>query len=85
MQNYSEGLIPVLKNNKWGFIDKTGKEIIQLQYDDAGQFKEGLALVNKGGKTDKDGFFVGGGNLICFHILGLCVDAGLVLAGTRKE
>ena len=30
---------------KWGFIDKTGKEVIPFKYDTAGDFSEGLAMV----------------------------------------
>ena len=43
---------------KWGFIDKTGKEIIPLKYEDVGKFKEGLAAVKLTGKwgfIDKSG------------------------------
>jgi hypothetical protein len=32
-------------NNKWGFIDKTGKELIPFKYDDCLNFSEGLAGV----------------------------------------
>ena len=35
---------------KYGFIDKTGKEVIALQYEDAGDFQNGLAKVKKDGK-----------------------------------
>jgi hypothetical protein len=45
-------------NGKWGFIDKTGKEVIPLKYDDARSFSEGLASVNLNGKwgyIDKTG------------------------------
>ena len=30
---------------KYGFIDKSGKVVIELQFDDAGYFSEGLAKV----------------------------------------
>lgn len=42
---FSEGLAPVRKDGKWGFIDETGKTIIPFQYDLAGIFNEGLAIV----------------------------------------
>ena len=35
---------------KYGFIDKNGKVVIELQFDNAGAFSEGLAEVEKDGK-----------------------------------
>jgi hypothetical protein len=43
--SFSEGLAMVKLNGKWGFIDKTGKEIIPLKYDGAHSFSEGLVVV----------------------------------------
>ena len=41
---------PVIINNKWGFIDKTGKIVIRPKYDYVEHFHENIALVanNKG-------------------------------------
>ena len=36
--------------SKWGYIDKTGKEIIPVIYDSAWSFSEGLIAVEKDGK-----------------------------------
>ena len=47
---FSEGLAQVEKNNKFGFIDMTGKEVIPLIYDQASFFSEGVAFVLKDGK-----------------------------------
>ena len=66
VMDFSEGLAAVSKDGKWGFIDKTGKEVIKPQYDNIsgdymkgiGGLKEGLALVSKNGKwgwINKDG------------------------------
>lgn len=64
MKNYDEvysfqnGLAKVEKGGKFGFIDKTGKEVVPLQYDDAQDFNQELAAVNKEGKwgfVDKTG------------------------------
>ena len=47
-----------MSNNKWGFIDKTGKKVIPLQYERAGYLSEGLAPVrfnDKWGFIDKTG------------------------------
>jgi hypothetical protein len=32
-------------NSKWGFVDKTGKEVIPFKYDAIGKFSEGLCAV----------------------------------------
>ena len=58
VRSFSEGLAHVQLNDKWGFIDKTGKEIILFKYDDAEDFSEGLAPVElnfKWGFIDKTG------------------------------
>ena len=56
---FKEGLALVQKNGKYGYIDKTGKEVIPLQYDDwGGNFSEGLAVAAKNkryGYIDKSG------------------------------
>src|SRR2546421_3754540 len=43
-------LFPVDKDGKWGFIDRTGKVVIPIQFDSANDFHEGLALVTANGK-----------------------------------
>ena len=44
--SFSEGLAAVQTNNqKWGYIDTTGKFMIEPQYDNAYNFKEGFAVV----------------------------------------
>ena len=58
--NFSEGLAGVMDaNEKWGFIDKTGKVVISCQWKGARDFHEGLALVKdaneKWGFIDKTG------------------------------
>ena len=58
VQEFSEGLAAVSLNWKWGFIDKTGKEITSLKYDSIDDFSEGLAAVSlnwKWGFIDKIG------------------------------
>src|SRR2546428_11275103 len=57
------GLFPIIsKDRKWGYIDKTGKMIIQPQFEDIRFFSEGLACVTVDGKKygyiDKTGSFV---------------------------
>ena len=51
----------VVSGGKRGFIDKTGKLVIDPQFDGAGNFAEGLARVsigNKWGFIDKTGKYV---------------------------
>ncbi len=55
------GLFCVNVNGKYGYIDKTGKYVINPQFDYAGSFSEGLAVVEIGGKwgyIDKTGKFI---------------------------
>lgn len=44
-RDFSEGLAAVRIDSKWGYIDKTGKEVIPFIYDWACDFSEGLACV----------------------------------------
>ena len=56
--NFHEGLARFKKDEKYGFIDKTGKEVIKVKYEEVGSFHEGLAWFYKNGKygfTDKTG------------------------------
>ena len=55
---FFEGLALVKRNDKWGFIDKTGREVIPCKYDGADAFSNGLAAVCLNGKwgfVDKTG------------------------------
>jgi hypothetical protein len=44
---FKEGLARVKIKGKWGFIDKTGKLVINPIYEDAQDFRDGLAAVAK--------------------------------------
>src|SRR5690606_22652232 len=44
------GLSSVELNGKYGFVDKTGKEVIPLKYDGAWDFSDGLSKVKLNGK-----------------------------------
>ncbi len=44
----------VKKDGKCGYIDKTGKEVVECKYDDVYSFSEGMAVVKKDGKYDYD-------------------------------
>jgi hypothetical protein len=43
--SFSEGLLPIETKGKWGFVDRTGKLVVAPQFEDAGDFSEGLAPV----------------------------------------
>jgi hypothetical protein len=43
--SFSEGLVPVEIKGKTGFMDRTGKIVIEPQFEDAEDFSEGLAPV----------------------------------------
>ena len=58
---YSEELFPVMRDGKWGFVNKKGKEKIPCQYEMVSPFKEGRAMVMLGkryGIIDKKGRYV---------------------------
>ena len=60
--DFNEGFIRVMKEHKWGFVDKNGQIVIEPQYVNAGDFSEGLARV----KRDENWFYVDEkGQLIC--------------------
>ena len=42
---FSNGLAPVEKNGKWGYINTDNETVIPFQYDIAGLFNEGYAIV----------------------------------------
>ncbi|MBW4538564.1 MAG: WG repeat-containing protein [Myxacorys chilensis ATA2-1-KO14] len=61
--NASEGLAAIQIDSHWGFIDGTGKFVIEPQFSSAGRFSNGLAPVrdtvaNKYGYIDRIGKFV---------------------------
>ena len=58
--NFHEGLARVVKNNRFGFINSKGNEVIPCQYDFAHDFKNGSAVVqsNKFGVINTAGEFI---------------------------
>lgn len=60
---FSEGLAPVLGlNGLWGFIDKSGNQIIPCKYKDVSSFSEGLASVQT--KNDYYRYIDKNGNIV---------------------
>ncbi len=56
--DFSDGLACVELNNKYGFIDKAGNEVIPIKYDYARSFEDGISRVelnSKWGFIDKTG------------------------------
>lgn len=45
--NCYNGLLRCSRDGKWGYLDKSGKEVIPFIYNWAGDFKDGIALVQK--------------------------------------
>ena len=43
--NKSSGLFPIKEFGKWGYINTDGQTVIKCQFDEAGQFSEGLAAI----------------------------------------
>jgi hypothetical protein len=76
-------LQPVEQNNKWGYIDQTGRLVIPFTFDSAGNFSEGLAVVNmqeKSGYIDKTGKIV----IPPRFISGFSFSEGLAAVLTRQ-
>jgi hypothetical protein len=48
---FTAGLAPAAFGGKWGYIDATGKWVIDPQFERAGDFADGLAPVIVGGRT----------------------------------
>lgn len=47
---FSEGLLKVKKDDKYGFINANGEEVVPCIYEDAQNFSEGLSRIKKNGK-----------------------------------
>jgi hypothetical protein len=56
--SFSEGLAPVQRGAKFGFIDTTGAIVIEAKFDEVSPFSDGLSFVKSGGHSwfiDKKG------------------------------
>ncbi|MDF2685699.1 MAG: repeat protein [Clostridia bacterium] len=51
---FREGRSAVFKGEKWGFVDDSGKIIIEPIWDNVSDFYEGYAVVNSGGSWDEE-------------------------------
>jgi hypothetical protein len=81
---FTDGLAPVMRDDKWGFINKEGNEALPLIYDGVKNFCDGLAPVAIGalwGFIDTDGnevFAPQFEDALCF-----CDDYAWVMLGGR--
>lgn len=50
VRKFSEKMAAVKVNGKWGFINKSGKEVIKPEYDAASDFENGFARVKLNGR-----------------------------------
>lgn len=64
VRDFSEGLAGIKKGGKWGFIDKDGNEVIPCNFDQVGNFSEGIVAVGKRNGIDSTiwGFIDRNGN-----------------------
>lgn len=60
--NFTEGLARVLFNEKWGFIDRQGKEVIPPQFHYTDEFADGRAIVRN--EAELHGAIDAQGNLV---------------------
>lgn len=68
-KDFSEGLVVVYRNGKYGYMNKQRELVIPYRYQYAGEFKDGLALVSQ---YDKNGIIDRSGNTVIpikFHSL----------------
>jgi len=83
---YADGeenaLFPISEGEKWGYIDRDGKVVIEPQFDRAFEFSEGLAVVWKDGVC---GYIDQNGKMAIEAIFETCEDfsEGLAVIGVR--
>ena len=67
VSGFYNGLTRVQLNDKWGFIDKTGNEVIECKYDMTYSFKKGFFYV----KLNHEWFYVNKNETIKIKIMKL--------------
>lgn len=83
---FMEGLAPVKVDGKWGYINKSGKMVIQPTYNFAGYFDNGYAVVGKGSQCiiiNKQGSVVSK-NLWNFNEGSISIEGKLVQYNNSK-
>jgi hypothetical protein len=81
---FYEGLCPVMKNNKWGYINSKGEEVIPFNYDTPSAHKNGYARVAINGLW---GFVDATGNLVvpCIYKTAWDFEEGLAAVENDAE
>ena len=79
---FSEGLAPVAKDGKYGFINKQGDGSVAFQFDEANGFCDGMAAVRKGRKW---GFINQSGQKVIPFLYDEVIDFGDGLAPVKAE
>lgn len=85
---FAQGLIPVSIGEKWGAVDKNGKEIIPLEYQMVGEFEYGLAVIekdNKRGFVDANGKTYFSDQYDVLSIEGAKKSERMLIAKTNKD
>src|ERR1051326_9062601 len=57
----STALIPIQQNDRWGYIDRSGKIVIEPRFESAGEFSEGLAVASL---EERSGFIDTSGKIV---------------------
>jgi WG containing repeat len=52
---FYDGLAAIRVNNKWGYINTSGKMVIPPQFDEGGRFRDGMATVGSGKYINRNG------------------------------
>jgi hypothetical protein len=58
LKGFSDGMVGIQLNKKWGYLNREGKLVIAVQYDKINAFDNGIATAERGGKfyiLDKSG------------------------------
>ena len=71
--NFHEGMAAVCRNEKWGYVNSNGEEVIPCKYELACDFSEGLACVYVGGENCPIEFIDHKGNTIIKGYSGDCL------------
>ncbi len=55
---FSDGLCAVMDEKKWGYVDASGKEVVECKYERAYEFVKGVAVVIEPGDSAKRSFLI---------------------------
>lgn len=81
VRDYNEGMAAVCLNNKWGFIDINGNEMVPLHYDEVTDYYNGFACCSKfildinDSKTNRVCIFDKNGNCIVNDLTSASIDS----------